>query len=126
MNTSRGKNEEHSKKMGQFDRMAFKQSGESLFDELFEFDRGLMETMAYANTQKNGSLEDRVKMETLELETGELTSVNERQKTPDHHQPASLAPSVDFAGPIGISIADDVDDEAVYGKNRRRYKSHGR
>jgi len=126
MNTSRGKNEEHSKKMGQFDRMAFKQSGESLFDELFEFDRGLMETMAYANTQKNGSLEDRVKMETLELETGELTSVNERQKTPDHHQPASLAPSVDFAGPIGISIADDVDDEAVYGKNRHRYKSRGR
>jgi hypothetical protein len=31
MNTSRGKNEQHSKKMGQFDRVAFKQSGESLF-----------------------------------------------------------------------------------------------
>jgi len=56
----------------------------------------------------------------------ELTSVNERQKAPDRHQPASLAPSVDFAGPIGISIADDVDDEAVYGKNRHRYKSRGR
>jgi len=126
MNTSRGKNEEHSKKMGQFDRMAFKQSGESLFDELFEFDRGLKETMAYANTQKNGSLEDRLKMETLDLEMAELTGVNERQKAPDHHQPASLAPSVEFAGPIGISIADDVDDEAVYGKNRHRYKSRGR
>jgi len=126
MNTSRGKNEGHSKKMGQFDRMAFKQSGESLFDELFEFDRGLKETLAYANTQKNGSLEDRLKMETLELEMAELTSVNERQKAPDHHQSASLELSVDFAKPIGISIADDVDDEAVYGKNRHRYKSRGR
>ena len=126
MNTSRGKNEGHSKKMGQFDRLAFKQSGESLFDVLFEFDRQLKETMAYANAQKNGSLEERLKMEMLELETAELTTVNERQKAPDRHQPASLEPSVDFAKPIGISIADDVDDEAVYGKNRHRYKSRGR
>jgi hypothetical protein len=59
MNTSRGKNAEHSKKMGQFDRVAFKQSGESLFDSLFEFDRQLKDTMAYANVQKNGELSQR-------------------------------------------------------------------
>ena len=63
MNNSRGKNEEHSKKLGQFDRVAFKQSGERLFDSLFEFDRELMDTMAYANAQKNGSLEERIEME---------------------------------------------------------------
>jgi hypothetical protein len=33
-NNSRGKNAEHSAKMGQFDRVAFKQVGESLFDNL--------------------------------------------------------------------------------------------
>jgi hypothetical protein len=65
MNTSRGKNEDHSKKMGQFDRVAFKQSGETLFDSLFEFDRQLEDTMAYANVQKNGELSQREQMGVL-------------------------------------------------------------
>ncbi|GAC1315020.1 MAG: hypothetical protein NVSMB24_40310 [Mucilaginibacter sp.] len=68
MNTSRGKNEEHSKKMGQFDRVAFKQCGEMLFDSLFEFDRQLRESMAYANVQKNGGLDERMKMDSLVLD----------------------------------------------------------
>lgn len=59
MNNSRGRNVEHSKKMGQFDRVAFKQSGESLFDSLFSFDRQLKDTLAYANVQKNGKLAQR-------------------------------------------------------------------
>lgn len=126
MNTSRGRNGEHSKKMGQFDRVAFKQSGESLFDSLFEFDRQLKDTMAYANAQKNGSLEDRLKMETLELETAELSGGNEANEGVDYHQTAATAPPVDQAGFIQINIADDVDDEAVYGKSRHRHKGRGR
>ena len=69
MNTSRGKNAEHSKKMGQFDRVAFKQCGEALFDNLFEFDRQLKDTLAYANARKNGSLAEKITMERLEQET---------------------------------------------------------
>jgi len=65
MNTSRGKNAEHSKKMGQFDRVAFKQSGESLFDSLFDFDRQLKDTLAYANIQKNGKLAQREQLGVL-------------------------------------------------------------
>jgi hypothetical protein len=65
MNTSRGKNVEHSKKMGQFDRVAFKQSGESLFDSKFGFDRQLKETLAYANVQKNGKLAQREQLSVL-------------------------------------------------------------
>jgi hypothetical protein len=65
MNTSRGKNAEHSKKMGQFDRVAFKQSGESLFDRMFGFDRQLKETLAYANVQKNGKLAQREQLNVL-------------------------------------------------------------
>lgn len=65
MNTSRGKNLEHSKKMGQFDRVAFKQSGESLFDGKFGFDRQLKETLAYSNIQKNGKLAQREQLSVL-------------------------------------------------------------
>ncbi|WP_149239666.1 DUF5712 family protein [Dyadobacter sp. 32] len=65
LNTSRGKNAEHSKKMGQFDRVAFKQSGESLFDYKFGFDRQLKETLAYANVQKNGKLVQRQQLDVL-------------------------------------------------------------
>ncbi|MGN7889456.1 DUF5712 family protein [Dyadobacter sp. 22481] len=65
MNTSRGKNAEHSKKMGQFDRVAFKQSGESLFDNKFGFDRLLKETLAYANIQKNGKQMQREQLDVL-------------------------------------------------------------
>jgi len=60
MNNSRGKNTEHSKKVGQFDRSAFKQMGETLFDRQFDFDRGLTETFKYANAQKKGTLEERL------------------------------------------------------------------
>jgi len=53
-NTSRGKNRTHSEKLGQFDRTAFKQSGETLFDEFFGFERNLKESFGYANAMKNG------------------------------------------------------------------------
>jgi hypothetical protein len=60
MNKSKGRNTEHSKKMGQFDRSAFKASGERLFDEKFGFERSLKDSFRYANTQKNGNLEQRL------------------------------------------------------------------
>lgn len=69
MNNSRGKNEAHSKKLGQFNRVAFKQSGEIIFDRLFGFDRGLKETFAHANVHKNGSTSQKEQMAVLELAT---------------------------------------------------------
>lgn len=70
-NNSRGKNKEHSQKLGQFDRVAFKQSGETLFDEIFEFGRGLKDSFIYANTLKNGSAEQKAQMQTLEDRFGQ-------------------------------------------------------
>lgn len=67
MNNSRGENAEHSKKLGQFDRTAFKQSGEIVFDKLFGFDRGLKETFAHANIKKNGILLQKEQLKVLEL-----------------------------------------------------------
>jgi hypothetical protein len=125
MNTSRGKNEEYSKKMGQFDRVAFKQSGESLFDELFEFDRGLKETMAYANIQKNGSLYDRLQMGTLEMEIS-IASDTVRKEEIVNQQATDLdQPYNDLSKQIHINLSDDVDDEAIHGKRRHRYRRAG-
>jgi len=67
MNNSRGKNQTHSKKLGQFNRVAFKQSGETIFDKLFGFDRSLKETFAHANVQKNGSLAQKEQLDILEF-----------------------------------------------------------
>jgi hypothetical protein len=125
MNTSRGRNEEHSKKMGQFDRVAFKQSGENLFDSLFEFERGLKDTMAYANTQKNGSLQERVEMDTVEMET--FISAGNLPKDEGIGKPGVInQPGNAMSEQIQFNITDDVDDEAIYGKRRQRHKLLGR
>jgi len=65
-NTSKGKNKEHSAKLGEFNRTAFKQSGENLFDALFDFNRGLKDTLAYANTMQNGTVAQKTQMILLE------------------------------------------------------------
>ena len=59
LNNSKGKNQLHSQKVGQFDRTAFKQSTEKLFDNAFGYERELKETFKYANTLKNGSYEQK-------------------------------------------------------------------
>lgn len=126
MNTSRGKNEEHSKKMGQFDRVAFKQSGECLFDSLFEFDRQLKETIAYANAQKNGNLDERLKIHAMELETYSSSDSVPKEEIENLQMIDIKISYHDSSEQIHINITDDVDDEAVYGRNRHRYKPLGR
>jgi len=126
MNTSRGKNEEHSKRMGQFDRMAFKQSGESLFDSLFEFDRQLKETMKYANTQKNGRLHERLQVDTSELEIPLPSNSEPKEGIINHPANDIEMPYFHLGEQIHFNITDDVDDEAVYGRNRHRQKPRAR
>ncbi|MBB1645433.1 MULTISPECIES: DUF5712 family protein [Sphingobacterium] len=65
-NRSRGRNVEHSKKLGQFDQMAFKQCGETVFDRMFGFDRKLKETLQYANIMKNGNSDQKARLHTFE------------------------------------------------------------
>lgn len=132
MNTSRGKNAEHSKKMGQFDRVAFKQCGESLFDSLFAFDRQLKDSMAYANAKKNGSLEERAIMEKMAQEiSGKEQAGSDNEFSPEQedmeitqgisHQFAAPAYAYEnFFSPLRIDIKEDVDDEAIHGRNRHR------
>lgn len=75
MNNSRGKNEEHSLKLGQFNRVVFKQCNEALFDKQFSFNRQLNETMAFANINKNGTMEQKVQLDVLK-EGAKLSAEN--------------------------------------------------
>src|SRR5690606_11134091 len=59
MNNSRGRNAIHSAKLGQFDRNAFKQSGESLFDEMFGFERNLKDSINYTLMMKKGDTDQK-------------------------------------------------------------------
>ena len=82
LNNSRGKNQAHSLKVGQFDRVAFKQATEKRFDKMFSYERELKETFKYANTLKHGNYERRLEMK--EKREEEQTTKQERQQS--HHQ----------------------------------------
>ena len=60
LNNSKGTNAEHSKIVGQFDRVAFKQSAEQIFDRMLDYERAVNESFEYANAMKNGSYEQKV------------------------------------------------------------------
>lgn len=82
LNNSKGKNQLHSQKVGQFDRTAFKQTAEKLFDKTFGYERELKETFKYANTLKHGSYEQKreiqekqQKMQNNHYQTGILNTL---------------------------------------------------
>ena len=52
---------------GGFDRMNLFQQAEQGFDKLFGYNRQLSESFEYANTMKNGSMDDKLKMQKQEL-----------------------------------------------------------
>ena len=79
LNNSRGKNQAHSLKVGQFDRVAFKQAIEKRFDKMFSYERELKETFKYANTLKHGDYEQRLEMREKRKE--EQLTKQERQQS---------------------------------------------
>lgn len=125
MNTSKGKNAVHSMKLGQFDRSAFKASGERLFDQQFGFDRGLNETFEYANIQKNGTLQQRLEVQQGQQRTPEHanSSIKSKKSTlelklelPTYLKPI---PSTNF---LEIALAKSNDDLAPSIKSKKRRK----
>lgn len=112
-NTSRGRNARHSKKMGQFDRLAFKQSGETVFDQLFGFKRSLKETLAYSNAQKNGTVQQKAQLHLL--------------KKIQDSQPKPMQLVKEIAGKsLGILMAPSFDTKdnlaPIEGKKRKEEK----
>lgn len=117
MNKSRGSNIEHSQKLGQFNRSAFKESGEKLFDHYFGFDRGLRDTFHYANIQKNGTVEQKMELEKEQRQQ----SLHEAEKE------RSLASQLSEIEYLEILLREEYhDDTGSMVVRRKREQSLGR
>jgi len=96
LNNSRGKNVAHSLKVGQFDRVAFKQAAERTFDQKFDYDRELWETFKYANTLKHGNPVQKLEMREAEKQEQELRQQQEleyrQQREQSQKQSRGLTP----------------------------------
>ena len=110
LNNSRGKNQAHSLKVGQFDRTAFKQSAEKRFDKIFGYERELKETFKYANTLKHGDYEQRLEMKEKRQE--EQIVKQERQQS---HQQRSI-----FDTLLGKSSEKDMPNIPEDRKRKKR------
>ncbi|TWV56976.1 DUF5712 family protein [Parabacteroides distasonis] len=65
---------------GGFDRVNLFQRAEQGFDKLFGYDRQLSESFEYANTMKNGNIEDKLKMQERELKEPKQYFTGENKK----------------------------------------------
>ena len=76
-------NHENTKKgtvTGGFDRVNLFQQAEQGFDKLFGYDRQLSESFEYSNTMKNGSIDDKLKMQEQELQEPKQYFTDEKKK----------------------------------------------
>ena len=64
---------------GGFDRVNLFQQVEQGFDKLFSYNRQLSESFAYSNTMKNGSIDDKLKMQQQELKESKQYSTGEKK-----------------------------------------------
>lgn len=65
---------------GGFDRVNLFQRAEQGFDKLFGYDRQLSESFEYANTMKNGSIDEKLKMQERELKEPKQYFTGENKK----------------------------------------------
>jgi len=126
-NNSRGSNVEHSKKVGQFDRVAFKASGERVFDESFGFNRPVSETFKYANTRANGSLAERIAMAATTMQNnGDGTSRQKRFERDEERELQSDYHGKEHGNLLEIALAKpEYDAPMLPGKKKKRKKRKG-
>ena len=65
---------------GGFDRVNLFHQAEQGFDKLFGYDRQLSESFEYSNTMKNGSIDDKLKMQEQELQEPKQYFTDEKKK----------------------------------------------
>ena len=65
---------------GGFDRVNLFRQAEQGFDKLFGYDRQLSESFEYSNTMKNGSIDDKLKMQEQELQEPKQYFTDEKKK----------------------------------------------
>lgn len=113
MNTSRGRNQQHSAKLGQFDRVAFKESSELLFDHTFNYGRLLKDSMNYSLTMKNGNAEQKRAVQLLDQIESKLAD-KEKQDLPDvvkdiyQNNNTDLSRLMDTIGDSAVNMLDTL------------------
>lgn len=118
LNNSKGTNAAHSQKVGQFDRVAFKQMSEALFDQMFDYDREVKESFKYANTLKHGTYEQKE-------EVKELSRIEQANKVvieQGHSHGASL---IDTLLRCGQSMGGAPGQDDSYRRRRKRGRGYG-
>lgn len=124
MNKSRGKNAEHSKKLGQFDRVAFKNSGERLFDQQFDFQRPVSETFSYINNNAKGSLKERLEMRAINYATKNQQIVKQEVLQPE--TPKSYLNLPEPTNYLGLLLEKQDADPLATGLKRKKKRRKGR
>ena len=123
MNNSRGANQKHSRKIGQFDRVAFKASGEKVFDEMFDFRRPITESFDYANTQAKSSLEQRIALaEQISVQRDKQAHLVQEQN--GNTQKLLREPAAENLLELLLARAD-FDPLAPIPRNKKRKKRKG-
>lgn len=118
LNNSKGKNAAHSQKVGQFDRVAFKQRSEALFDRMFDYDREVKESFKYANTLKHGSYEQKE-------EVKELSRVEQANKVVIKQGHSHGARLIDTLLKGGQYMGGTPAQDDSHRRRRKRGRSYG-
>lgn len=138
MNNSRGTNRKHSAKLGQFNRIAFKESGELLFDQMFDYDRLLKDSINYTLTMKNGNAEQKRIIHLLDQIESKLNDTNKRNvldtaKNIYRNNNMELDQLIDTIGGSATSILsalfspeplmyENIEDQVPYHKKKKKRK----
>jgi len=122
MNKSRGRNTEHSKKLGQFDRVAFKNSGEKLFDEQFGFDRPISETFKYANANAKGNLKEKMD---LHAANNQVKPVQKEKNIELQMEPSTYLKLPEPTNYLGLLLEMEYNEPLGAGlKKKRKRRKH--
>ncbi|RZK10816.1 MAG: molybdopterin-guanine dinucleotide biosynthesis protein MobB [Flavobacterium sp.] len=124
MNKSRGRNTEHSKKLGQFDRVAFKNSGEKLFDQQFGFDRPISETFKYANINAKGNLKEKLEIHAANIQ---VEPVRKEKSIEANSEPITYLKLPEPTDYLGLLLEKQNNEPLGTGlrkkRKRRKHKS---
>ena len=80
---------------GGFDRTSLFQQAETGFDRLFSYDRRLTESFEYCNTMKNGSIDDKLKIQEQEIKENISSSENKKEYTTNNTPTNSISTNQD-------------------------------
>ncbi len=111
---------------GGFDRKTLFENAEKGFDRLFGYNRQLPETFEYCNTMKNGSMQDKLRMQVRKLNTELKTADDSTSVRQQVNKSTNQSFSLDTTGSL-LSVFSpgdnaDFENEQLLRKFRKKKK----